>query len=151
MDVKKNAVVLDTYCGIGTIGMTIAPYVNKVIGVELNKEAYKDALNNARMNKLNNIQFYNDDATEFMKKHARELKVDCIIMDPPRSGSTKEFIQSVKIMNPKTVVYVSCDPHTQVRDLKEFKKLGYDFKDVYLYDMFPHTDHIESIVKLSRR
>lgn len=151
LDIKKNAVVLDTYCGIGTIGMTIAPHVNKVIGVELNKEAYKDALNNARMNKLNNIQFYNDDATEFMKKHARELKVDCIIMDPPRSGSTKEFIQSVKIMNPKTVVYVSCDPHTQVRDLKEFKRLGYDFKDVYLYDMFPHTDHVETVCLLSRK
>lgn len=150
LNAKKDSIVLDTYCGIGTIGMTVANHVNKVIGVELNTEAYKDALVNAKMNKLKNIQFYNDDATEYMKKHAKDLKVDCIIMDPPRSGSTKDFIQSVSIMNPKTVVYVSCDPTTQVRDLKEFKRLGYTFKEVFLYDMFPHTEHCESIVMLCR-
>lgn len=151
LDAKKESTVLDTYCGIGTIGMTIAKHVQKVIGVELNKEAYKDAINNAKMNKLNNVQFYNDDATEFMKKYAKELKVDCIIMDPPRSGSTKEFIQSLSIMNPTTVVYVSCDPTTQVRDLREFKRIGYTFNDVFLYDMFPHTDHVETVCLLSRK
>ena len=143
--------VLDTYCGIGTIGMIVAKEAKSVIGVELNKEAYKDALNNAKMNKIENITFFNADATEYMKKEAAANKrVDCIIMDPPRSGSTKEFIQAVKVLNPKSVVYVSCDPHTQVRDLHEFKKIGYHFKDVYLYDMFPHTKHLESIVFLSK-
>lgn len=144
LDVK--GMVLDTYCGIGTIGMVLSKYVDYVIGVELNKEAYKDALNNARMNKINNIKFINQDASLFMKENC--IKVDCIIMDPPRSGSTKEFIRNVKKMAPQSVIYVSCDPHTQVRDLKEFKQIGYHFNDVYLVDMFPFTNHIESIVKL---
>ena len=151
LDTHHNDIVLDTYCGIGTIGMIVASHVNKVIGVELNKEAYKDALNNAKMNHIHNIQFYNQDATEFMKQQASlNTKVNSIIMDPPRSGSTKEFIKAVSLLNPQHVVYVSCDPHTQVRDLKEFKKYGYQFKDVYLYDMFPHTGHVETVVLLSR-
>lgn len=148
LDIDKDMNVLDTYCGIGTIGMVIASFVKRVIGVELNKEAYKDAINNAKMNKINNIQFVNQDATLFMKENANKLNIDCVIMDPPRSGSTKEFINSLKAMKPKTVIYVSCDPHSQVRDLKEFKRIGYRFQDVYLFDMFPHTDHIEAIVKL---
>lgn len=150
LDAHKNDIVLDTYCGIGTIGMIVASYVKNVIGVELNQEAYKDAINNAKMNHISNIRFYNDDATEFMKMQAASHhQIDCVIMDPPRAGSTKEFIHAIKILKPKNVVYVSCDPHTQVRDLKEFQKIGYSFSDVYLYDMFPHTSHIESIVRLS--
>ena len=149
---SKHDNILDTYCGIGTIGMVLAKEAKNVIGVELNKEAYKDALNNARMNKIDNITFVNADATEYMKKEAAVGKhVDCVIMDPPRSGSTKEFIQAVKVMNPKSVVYVSCDPHTQVRDLHEFKKMGYHFKEVYLYDMFPHTKHVETVCLLSKK
>lgn len=150
LDAKENDIVLDTYCGIGTIGMILASYVKSVVGVELNSQAYKDAINNAKMNHIQNIRFYNQDATEFMKKQASlDMKYDCVIMDPPRAGSTQEFIQAIRILNPKHVVYVSCDPHTQVRDLKEFRKIGYSFKDVYLYDMFPHTQHIESIVRLT--
>jgi 23S rRNA (uracil1939-C5)-methyltransferase len=150
LDVKENYTLLDTYCGIGTIGMTLCDKVQSVIGVELNKEAYKDAIMNAKMNKLNNIKFVNEDATEFMKKNANKFKVDCIVMDPPRSGSTKEFIQGVKKMNPSSVIYVSCDPHTQVRDLREFKKIGYNFKEVFFVDMFPFTSHLESIVLLNK-
>lgn len=151
LDTHQDDVVLDTYCGIGTIGMVVSKYVDKVIGVELNKEAYKDALNNAKMNHINNIQFFNDDATEFMKKQvALKRKVDGVIMDPPRAGSTKEFIHAIKILKPRYVIYVSCDPHTQVNDLKEFQRIGYTFKDVYLYDMFPHTQHVETVVLLSK-
>lgn len=152
LDIHQNQVVLDTYCGIGTIGMSVASIVKEVIGVELNSEAYKDAVNNAKMNKIDNIRFYNQDATEFMQNMVKEKKhVDCVIMDPPRSGSTQEFIKAVQILNPQSVVYVSCDPSTQVRDLKWFQDIGYTTKDVYLYDMFPHTQHIESIVKLTKR
>lgn len=147
----KNDVVLDTYCGIGTIGMIASKNAKEVVGVELNSEAYKDALNNQRMNKIENISFVNADATEFMVKlAAQKKKVDCVIMDPPRAGSTKEFINSVKVLNPNKVVYVSCDPTTQARDLKWFKDIGYTTKDVYLYDMFPHTEHVESVVLMSR-
>ena len=151
LDIQENDLILDTYCGIGTIGMIVATYAQNVLGVELNKEAYKDALNNAKMNKIKNIHFINQDATEFMKEQAALKKqVDSIIMDPPRAGSTKEFINAVKVLNPRKVIYVSCDPHTQVRDLKEFNKIGYTFKDVYLFDMFPHTEHVETVCLLSR-
>ena len=98
------------------------------------------------------IQFVCDDATEFMKKLAKEKhKVDVVIMDPPRSGSTKQFMDSVKILNPKQVVYISCDPTTQIRDIQYFKKIGYHTHTMYLYDMFPHTRHVESICLLSAK
>lgn len=149
---SENDVVLDAYCGIGTIGMTIAPYVRRVIGVESNREAYKDALNNARMNKITNIVFYNEDATDFMQKLAlQHQQIDAIIMDPPRAGSTENFILAVSVLKPEKIVYVSCNPATQARDLKWFEKIGYFAKDVYPYDMFPHTEHVESIVLLSTK
>jgi 23S rRNA (uracil-5-)-methyltransferase RumA len=151
LDLSNQDTVLDTYCGIGTIGMVVSPYVKKVIGVELNQMAYHDALNNAKMNKISHIEFYNQDATEFMKTLASQNQhIDTVIMDPPRAGSTKEFIDAVGKLKPKQVIYVSCDPTTQVRDLQLFKKVGYFTKDAYLYDMFPHTEHVESIVLMSR-
>lgn len=151
LDAKKDDIILDTYCGIGTIGMIISPHVKKVIGVELNQQAYLDALNNAKMNQLNNISFMNQDATKFMQDFEKNNdSIDGMIMDPPRSGSTKEFIYAIKNLKPKKIVYVSCNPHTQVRDLKEFLKIGYTFNEVDLYDMFPHTEHIESIVLLTK-
>ncbi|MEG0275767.1 MAG: 23S rRNA (uracil(1939)-C(5))-methyltransferase RlmD [Coprobacillus sp.] len=152
LSLNKDSIVLDTYCGIGTIGMVVAPHVKKVIGVELNTQAYKDAINNAKMNHLDNIQFVNEDATVFMKNLAsHNEKVNCVIMDPPRAGSTKEFVQSIQVLKPDMVVYVSCDPTTQVRDLEYFKDIGYVCQDVHLYDMFPHTAHVETIVLLQRR
>lgn len=148
---QSQDIVLDTYCGIGTIGMIVSQYVSKVIGVELNKDAYLDALNNAKMNHISNIQFYNQDATEFMKTLASQNKhIDTVIMDPPRAGSTKEFVESIRILKPRQVVYVSCDPSTQVRDLKWFNDIGYTTQDVYLYDMFPFTEHVETVCLLSR-
>ena len=143
--------IIDTYCGIGTIGMIAASKVKQVIGVELNKDAIKDAINNAKANKINNIKFVNDDATNFMINLAKEkFPIDAVIMDPPRSGSTKEFIDAIKVLKPKQVVYISCDPSTQVRDLKYFEKIGYYGNTMIPVDMFPHTEHIESIISLIR-
>ena len=151
LNIKVNETAIDAYCGIGTIGMILSQKVKQVIGVESNRDAIKDAKNNARMNQLSNIQFICDDATEFMKKLAQERhKVDVVIMDPPRSGSTKQFMDSVKILNPKQVVYISCDPTTQIRNIQYFKKIGYHTNTMYLYDMFPHTRHVESVVALHR-
>ena len=139
LNIKVNETAIDAYCGIGTIGMILSQKVKQVIGVESNRDAIKDAKNNARMNQLSNIQFICDDATEFMKKLAQERhKVDVVIMDPPRSGSTKQ------------VVYISCDPTTQIRNIQYFKKIGYHTNTMYLYDMFPHTRHVESVVALHR-
>ena len=143
--------VIDAYCGTGTIGLIASGHAKEVVGVELNKDAVKDAKLNKTFNKDDNIKFIQGDATEFMVEAAKQkVGVDVIIMDPPRSGSTETFIKAAVSLKPKEIVYVSCDPHTQVRDLKLFRKLGYDFKDVYPYDMFPFTSHVETIALLSR-
>jgi len=150
LELKGDEIVIDAYCGIGTIGMVAAKKAKEVIGVELNQDAIKDANNNARMNKIGNIRFVNDDASNFMAVLAKtRQRVDCVIMDPPRSGSTKEFMDAIKILNPKKVVYISCDPTTQIRDIKYFSKLGYRGNVLYPFDMFPHTIHTETIVLLS--
>lgn len=141
---------IDAYCGIGTIGMILAQQASYVIGVENNRQAVGDAISNARINRLNNIQFVCDDASHFMNELAKEKeKIDIVIMDPPRSGSTEIFMNAIQRLKPKQVVYISCDPITQIRDLLYFKKIGYLTKDMYLYDMFPQTKHIESICLLS--
>ena len=151
LNLHQDDIILDTYCGIGTIGMFLAQYVQTVIGVEINKEAYKDAINNAKMNHISNIHFVNGDASEFMHQLAiQKQKVDCVVMDPPRAGSTKTFIEAIRTLQPRQVVYVSCDPTTQARDLKMFAKIGYQSHDVYPVDMFPHTEHVETVVLLSK-
>lgn len=147
----KDPKIMDTYCGIGTIGLIASKNAKQVIGVELNKYAVKDAKLNKTFNKVENIKFIQGDATEFMVEAAKQkVDVDVIIMDPPRSGSTETFIKAAVSLKPQEIVYVSCDPHTQVRDLKLFRKLGYDFKDVYPYDMFPFTSHVETVCLLSK-
>lgn len=148
---QGNEVLLDAYCGIGTIGMYASKFVKQVIGVELNKQAVEDAKDNATRNKISNIQFYSDDAGAFMEKRAsKRERVDVVVMDPPRSGSTPQFMNACAKLHPKQIVYISCDPMTQIRDLKFFKKLGYQTQDMYLVDMFPNTMHVESIALLSR-
>ncbi len=152
LELRPDDVVLDTYCGIGTIGLICARNAKHVVGVELNKEAVKDARNNARLNKINNIEFIQGDSTEFMHEIASaNTKVDIVVMDPPRSGSTKDFIKAVSHIQPRKVVYISCDPRTQVRDLVWFKEMGYYAREMFPVDMFPHTKAIESIVLLTRK
>ena len=148
---KGNEIVVDAYCGIGTIGMLVARSVKEVIGIEKNKDAIHDAKNNAKHNNIRNISFVCDDATFFMKKLASEgEKIDIVIMDPPRKGSTTEFMDAVKKFHPQYVIYISCDPKTQIRDLDYFLKLGYKTDQLYPYDMFPHTTHVECVTLLSR-
>lgn len=148
----KDPIIMDTYCGIGTIGLIASKNAKSVIGVELNKDAIKDAKLNKSFNKAENIRFIQGDATDFMVEASKQkADVDVIIMDPPRSGSTDTFIKAAVSLKPKEIVYVSCDPHTQVRDLKLFRKLGYDFKEVFPYDMFPFTQHVETVCLLSRK
>lgn len=142
--------VIDAYCGIGTIGMIASRSAGKVIGVELNADAVRDANSNAKRNEVKNIQFYCNDAGKFMvSMAARGEKADVVIMDPPRSGSTEEFMDCVKALGPSRVVYVSCDPETLARDLKYFKKLGYVAKEGWGVDMFPWTGHVEVVIKMT--
>ncbi|MGN1344643.1 MAG: 23S rRNA (uracil(1939)-C(5))-methyltransferase RlmD [Traorella sp.] len=143
--------VLDMYCGIGTIGMSLAAYAKEVIGVEINSKSIKAAISNAKMNQITNIRFINQDATAFMKKIASyQEKVDIIIMDPPRSGSTSEFIKACTSLKPKKIIYISCNPYTQYQDLQEFRKYHYDTQEISLFDLFPYSNHVETIMMLSR-
>lgn len=144
--------VIDAYCGIGTIGITAAPKAKEVIGVELNKAAVADAKLNAKANNINNIKFFADDAGKYMTAMAAKGEhADVVFMDPPRSGSSEEFIKSVAKLAPERVVYISCGPDTQARDLKLFKKLGYTVKKAEAVDLFPGTKHVETVCLLSRK
>ena len=141
--------VIDAYCGIGTIGMVAAKSAKEVIGVELNPDAVRDAVKNAKRNQMKNICFYQDDAGRFMEKMAAKgEKADVVFMDPPRSGSTEQFMKSAVTLSPQKIVYISCDPQTQTRDLNYLTKHGYKATGAYPYDMFPFTKHAENIVLL---
>lgn len=143
--------VIDAYCGIGTIGMVAAKSAKEVIGVELNPDAVRDAVKNAKHNQMKNIRFYQEDAGRFMEKMAAlGEKADVVFMDPPRSGSTEQFMKSVVTLAPKKIVYISCDPQTQARDLKYLTRYGYKALGAYPYDMFPFTKHAENIVLLTK-
>lgn len=144
--------VIDAYCGIGTIGMVAAKSAKEVIGVELNPDAVRDAIKNAKRNQMKNIRFYQDDAGRFMEKMAAKgEKADVVFMDPPRSGSTEQFMKSAVTLAPQKIMYISCDPQTQARDLKYLTKHGYKAMGAYPYDMFPFTKHAENIVLLVKQ
>jgi 23S rRNA (uracil1939-C5)-methyltransferase len=144
--------VLDAYCGIGTIAITASAKAAEVIGVELNEGAVRDATENARINHIKNVRFIADDAGRFMKQmSAKKEKCDVVFMDPPRSGSTEEFMNSVAVLSPKRIVYVSCGPDTLARDLKYFRKKGYAAECAYGFDLFPFTEWCESVVLLQKR
>ena len=141
--------VVDAYCGIGTIGIAASRKAKEVIGVELNRDAVRDAITNAKINQIRNVRFYNNDAGKFMVQMAAEGgKADVVFLDPPRSGSTEEFINAVAVLKPQRVVYVSCGPETLARDLEVFKRNGYRAVEAWGVDMFPMTAHCECVVKL---
>ena len=144
--------VIDAYCGIGTIGMVAARYAGEVIGVELNQDAVRDAIRNAKMNNMKNIQFYQNDAGQFMVQmaEARE-RADVVFMDPPRTGSDEAFLSSAVRLSPKRIVYISCNPETQARDLDYLTKHGYRAEGAWPYDMFPFTVHCETICSLIKK
>ena len=119
--------------------------------MELNADAVKDAVQNAQCNDIKNIRFFCNDATRFMGQMATAGDhVDVVLMDPPRSGSTEDFIRAVAAVKAKKVVYVSCGPDTLARDLGVFKKFGYQAQGAWPVDMFPATEHVECVTLLQR-
>ena len=144
--------VLDAYCGIGTIGILAAEGAGEVIGVEQNPAAVRDAIRNARLNGVKNIRFVAADATAWMQAAAEDhLPLDVLMMDPPRSGSTPEFLAAAARLSPRRIVYISCCPETQARDLALLQKSGYRVTLIQPVDMFPHTEHVETVVLLSQQ
>lgn len=145
-------VVLDAYCGTGTIGLIASKHAKEVIGVELNKAAIRDAIANAKCNGIKNEKFYAEDAGRYMVEMAeRNEMVDVVIMDPPRSGSDEAFLSSVVKLGPKRVVYVSCGPESLARDVKYLTKNGYRMEECTPFDCFPFTEHVETVCLLSRK
>ena len=144
--------VIDAYCGTGTIGIAASPFAGEVIGIELNPEAVKDAMRNAKSNQIKNIRFFNADAGEFMEQMASDgEKADVVIMDPPRSGSTEQFLQSTAHLSPQKIIYISCNPQTQRRDLLFLQKLGYKAEEAWPFDFFGFTEHVETVVLMSQK
>ena len=135
--------VLDLYCGTGTISLFLSKYFDRVIGIEINEEAVRCANLNKKLNHISNAEFICGDASK--KIHHLKFQADSIVVDPPRSGLTSDGINDILKINPKKLVYVSCDPMTLARDLKLLKS-NYEVKEVTLFDMFPWTYHVESVV-----
>lgn len=144
--------VVDAYCGTGTIGIIASDRAGQVIGVELNADAVRDARNNAKANGVKNIRFYQNDAGRFLlEMEAQGTHVDVVLMDPPRSGSSVEFLAAVVRMAPQRVVYISCNPETLARDLQYLTGKGYKAQRAAAVDLFPFTDHVETVCLLSNR
>ena len=142
---SKEDVVLDLYCGTGTIGIFLSSYCKKVIGIEINESAILDANKNKELNSISNISFFCGDAFSVLKKNS--LQASVIIVDPPRSGLTSSTIDQIFKISPKRIVYVSCNPITLMRDLNIFSS-KYSILKLTPVDMFPRTEHIECVCVL---
>lgn len=150
-DLKPDETLIDMYCGTGTIGLTMAHKVKNLIGVEIIPQAIEDANKNAEFNGISNAEFICGDASTAAEKLAkREIKPDCIVLDPPRKGCDSELIRTISKMSPSRVVYVSCDPATLARDIKIFTEYGYNAEKITPVDLFPRTVHMETVVLMSR-
>ena len=144
--------VIDAYCGTGTIGLTMAASAREVMGVEVNRDAVADAIDNARRNGIENATFHAADAGQFMEAMAAKGQTaDVVVTDPPRAGCSGKFLHSLLKLAPERVVYVSCNPETLARDLYTLTKGGYKVRKIQPVDMFPFTSHVESVVCLTRK
>ena len=143
--------VIDAYCGIGTIGIISSKKAKTVIGCEINKDAVNDALVNSKINNVQNAVFLCEDAGDFMlKMKENNEKCDVVFMDPPRAGADRKFLSSLVALSPEKIVYISCNPETQQRDLFYLTKNGYKVKKIQPVDMFPYTNHVETVVLMSK-
>ncbi len=155
-DLHGNETVWDLYCGIGSISLFLAKKAKKVIGVEIIPEAIEDARVNAKINNINNVEFFvgaaEDVVPKYFEEHAGapECKPDVIVVDPPRKGCDSKLLETMVQMAPKRIVYVSCDSATLARDLKWLNGHGYELEEVTPCDMFGQTVHVETVVLMSR-
>ncbi len=148
---KPHETLLDLYCGTGTIGLTMARKVKKLIGVEIVPQAIEDAKKNAAANGIENAEFFCADAAQAaIRLENRGEKPDCIIIDPPRKGCDTTLVETIVRMEPSRVVYVSCDPGTLARDLKQFHEQGYNIEEITPVDLFPRTVHVECVVLMTK-
>lgn len=144
--------VIDAYCGIGTIGLAASAHAGSVTAIELNPDAVQDAIGNAKRNGVRNVRFVKGDAGDVISRMAAEgAKADVLFMDPPRNGSTEQFLRSAARLGPDRIVYISCNPETLGRDLKILRGLGYAAREAWGVDMFPWVGHTECVVGIQRK
>jgi len=152
-DLRGDEVLMDLYCGTGTIGLSMASRVSRLVGVEIVPSAVACAKENAARNGVENAEFFCADASsaETILACAGGIRPDVVVIDPPRKGSTRELVKCLSTLDVPKIVYVSCDPDTLARDCKWFVEEGYALGEVQPVDMFPRTGHVESVVCLTRR
>ncbi len=148
----QNKIALDLYCGIGTIGIFASKYFKKVYGIEIVKQAIEDAKENARINNINNIEFFAGDVEEVLPKiiEKEKIKPDVVFVDPPRKGLDKKTISVLQKLEPNKIIYISCNPATLARDIS-FLEGKYNIEEVQPVDMFPYTSHVESVSELREK
>ena len=148
-EIRGNELIIDAYCGTGTISLFIAKKVRKVIGIEVVSSAISDAIKNSRQNHIKNAEFIVGDAVKVIPKLFNDgIYAEIVIVDPPRAGCDKKVLETFAAMKPEKIIYVSCNPATLARDLKILDELGYKTKKIQPVDMFPFTSHVESVAKL---
>ncbi len=147
-DLTGKEIIVDLYCGTGTIGLYLSRYCQKVIGVEVNEDAISDAIKNKELNNIDNIEFISGDVTKIINK--LEVIPDIFVVDPPRSGLDDNIINNLKKYNPSKIIYVSCDPITLARDLEKLRE-SFDIKHIFPVDMFANTYHVECVSLLQRK
>ena len=152
-DAIDNTVVMDLFCGTGTIGQILASKSNntKIVGVDIVASAIKDAKKNAKRNNIEGVEFYAADVGKFLTEHPQyKNKIRTIILDPARAGIAPKTLKKIINLNADRMVYVSCNPATQARDTEQLREAGYNIKKISLVDQFPHTAHIETVVLFER-
>lgn len=147
---KGDEILLDLYCGAGTLGIMLAPYVKKVVGVEIVQEAVEKAHQNIQMNNKTNVEIYASDVKTFCQQHMQNMTPDIVIVDPPRCGMQNKVLKYLLKMSPKRIIYVSCNPASQFEECSQLIQQGYSLKKMQPIDQFPHTQHIENVVLLEK-
>lgn len=149
-NLQKEDIVLDLYCGIGTIGIFASPHVKQVYGIEVVEQAIGDAKENAKINKIQNIQFYCGDVEKMLEKVIQKEKMapNVVFVDPPRKGLDEVTIRNIRKRKPERLIYISCNPATLMRDLKQLEE-EYDIRELQPVDMFPFTSHVECVSVLN--
>ena len=147
-EIDKDQIILDLFCGTGTIGQLISKHTtNNIIGVDIVESSIKNAIENAKINQLSRLKFISSDVGKFLLNHPEyQNKIHSIVIDPPRAGISPKSLRKVIRLNAKVIIYVSCNPATQARDLVTLNEMEYELKKFSLVDQFPHTAHIESIM-----
>jgi 23S rRNA (uracil1939-C5)-methyltransferase len=151
LSLDKSKTLLDLYCGTGTIGLTMANEAKEVVGIDIVPQAIDDARENAKLNNIKNAKFYCGDSGDIIRKLRQNgFSPEAVVLDPPRKGCNDKTLDEIVNLQPENIAYISCNPATLSRDLKEFAGRGYHVKTLVPVDMFPRTPHVETVVLMSK-